>query len=180
MAGAFLSLCHVVPNRYPLARDVEWYIADEQRLGRLLDYAVIVPWLQRLYEWSAEELGERRLLELVRDGSPIYAWPYEERHVWRSRSMPFAGRVLERVTRPADAAGPQAGQLLGELENRQLLCEPAARASGGDSRASSGPAPLVSMTSDGRTVKVRPARITCPPPARRLRSHPTPGRRAAR
>lgn len=99
MAGAFLSLCRVVPNRYPLAGDVEWYIADEQRLGRLLDYAVIVPWLQRLYEWSAEELGERRLLELVRDGSPIYAWPYEERHVWRSRSMPFAGRVLERVTR---------------------------------------------------------------------------------
>jgi hypothetical protein len=81
---------------------------------------------------------------------------------------------------PADAAGPQAGQLLGELENRQLLCEPAARASGGDSRASRGPAPLVSMTSDGRTVKVRPARITCPPPARRLRSHPTPGRREQR
>ncbi len=26
---------------------------------------------------------------------------------------------------PADAAGPEAGQLLGELENRQLLCEPA-------------------------------------------------------
>ena len=99
MAGAFLSLRRVVPNRYPLARDVEWYIADEQRLGRLLDYGVIVPRLQRLYEWSAKEIDEPCLLELVRDGNPIYAWPFEERHVWRAPHMPFAARVLERVTR---------------------------------------------------------------------------------
>ena len=84
MAGVFLSLRRVLPDRYPLALDVERYIADEQRLGRMLDYAVIVPRLQRLYEWSAEELGEPRLLELVRDGNPIYAWPFEQRHVWRT------------------------------------------------------------------------------------------------
>ena len=84
MAGVFLSLRRVLPDRYPLDRDVERYIAEEQRLGRMLDYAVIVPRLQRLYEWSAEELAEPRLLELVRDGNPIYAWPFEERHVWRS------------------------------------------------------------------------------------------------
>ncbi len=76
------------------------YIADEQRLGRMLDYAVIVPRLPRPYEWSADELAEPRVLGLVRDGSPIYTWPFEKRHVWRSRHMPFAGRVLERVTRP--------------------------------------------------------------------------------
>jgi hypothetical protein len=99
VAGVFLSLRRVLPNRYPLALDVERYIADEQRLGRLLDYAVIVPRLQPLYEWSAEELGEPRLLELVRDGNPIYVWPYAERHVWRSPHMPLAGRVLERLTR---------------------------------------------------------------------------------
>ena len=99
MAGAFLSLRRVLPNRYPLALDVERYIDQEQRLGRMLDYAVIVPRLGRLYEWSAEELGEPRLLELVRDGNPIYAWPFEQRHVWRTPDMPFAGRVLERVTR---------------------------------------------------------------------------------
>ena len=99
MAGAFLSLRRVLPNRYPLALDVERYIADEQRLGRMLDYAVIVPRLQRLYEWSANELCEPRLLELVRDGNPLYAWPYEQRHVWRSSHMPLAGRVLQRVTR---------------------------------------------------------------------------------
>ena len=99
MAGAFLSLRRVLPNRYPLALDVERYIADEQHLGRLLDYAVIVPRLPRLYEWSAEELEEPRVLELVRDGSPIYAWPFEQRHVWRTPKMPPAGRALERVTR---------------------------------------------------------------------------------
>ena len=99
MAGVFLSLRRVLPHRYPLAQDVESHIANEQRLGRMLDYAVIVPRLQRLYEWSTEELAEPRLLELVRDGNPIYAWPFEERHVWRSPHMPFAARVLERVTR---------------------------------------------------------------------------------
>ena len=40
----------MLPNRYPLALDVERYIADEQRLGRMLDCAVIAPRLQRLYE----------------------------------------------------------------------------------------------------------------------------------
>ena len=100
MAGVFLSLGRVLPDRYPLAHDVERYIADEQRLGRMLDYAVIVPRLQRLYEWSAGELGEPRLLELVRDGNPVYAWPFEQRHVWRAPAMKLPGRVLERVTTP--------------------------------------------------------------------------------
>ena len=99
IAGAFLSLRRVIPNHYPLTRNVEWYIADEQRLGRLLDYAVIAPRLQRLYEWSANVLGEPRLLGLVRDGSPIYSWPYEQRHVWRNQDLPLPDRVLERLTR---------------------------------------------------------------------------------
>jgi hypothetical protein len=99
MAGAFLSLRRVLPNRYPLADDVERYIAAEQRLGRTLDYAVIVPRLQALYEWSADELAEPRLLELVRDGSPIYAWPFEQSHVWRTPHRPLLARILERATR---------------------------------------------------------------------------------
>ncbi len=59
----------------------------------MLDCVVIVPRLQRLYEWSAEELADPRLLGLVRDGSPVYAWPFEQRHVWRPGHMPFAGRA---------------------------------------------------------------------------------------
>jgi len=104
MTGVFLSLRRVLPNRYPLDRDVDRYIADEQRLGRVLDYAVIAPRLQALYEWSAGELAEPRLLELIRDGSPIYVWPFEQRHVWRPREMPSAARALARATRPRDLA----------------------------------------------------------------------------
>jgi hypothetical protein len=100
MAGAFLSLRRVLPRRYPLDQDVASYLADEQRLGRMLDYAVIVPRLQRLYEWSAVELGEPRVLELIREGSPVYAWPYEERDVWRTPEMPRTGRLLARATTP--------------------------------------------------------------------------------
>ena len=65
----------------------------------MLDYAVIVPRLQCLYEWSAGELAEPRLLELVRDGNPVYAWPFEQRHVWRTPKMILAARILERLTR---------------------------------------------------------------------------------
>src|SRR3954447_23497352 len=111
MAGVFLSLRRVLPNRYPLALDVDLYIAEEQRLGQVLDYAVIAPRVSRLYEWSAEELAEPRLLGLVRDGSPIYAWPFEQRHVWRTPQMPFAGRVLQRALRPGRSAA--VGESLG-------------------------------------------------------------------
>ena len=103
MAGVFLSLRRVLPNRYPLALDVDRYVADEQRLGRLLDYAVIVPRLQRIYEWSAAELGEPRLLELVRDGNPVYAWPFAERHVWRSRTCRRSGAFSNAPPGPGEA-----------------------------------------------------------------------------
>jgi hypothetical protein len=99
LAGAFLSLRRVLPDTYPLTEDVETYIAAEQRLGQLLDYAVILPRAQRLFEWSANELGEPRLRELAREGAPIYAWSFEQRQVWRSAPMPLTGRVLERATR---------------------------------------------------------------------------------
>ena len=46
-----------------------------------------------------DELGESRLLSLVRDGAPIYAWPFEQRHAWQKETMPLAARVLERLTR---------------------------------------------------------------------------------
>jgi hypothetical protein len=75
MAGAFLSLGRVLPNRYPRARDVQTYIAREHRLGRMLDHAVIAPRLQRVYEWSAAELRGPRRRDLIRDGNPTYAWP---------------------------------------------------------------------------------------------------------
>jgi hypothetical protein len=100
------------------AQDVESYIANEQRLGRMLDYAVIVPRLQRLYEWSAEELGEPRLRELVRDGSPTTRGR-TKRNVWRARHMPF--QPAERTARRCAATRAETCQLLAEFEDANHL-----------------------------------------------------------
>ena len=98
VAGAFLSLRRVLPNSYPLDREVEEFLVVENRLGLMIDYGVIVPRLQTLYEWSARELAVPELRELVRDGSPIYAWSYADRHVWRKAPEPLAVRVLRATT----------------------------------------------------------------------------------
>ncbi|HEV7206396.1 MAG TPA: DUF255 domain-containing protein [Jatrophihabitans sp.] len=98
MAAVFLSLGRVLPDRYPLDNQVEAYIGDEHRFGRLIDYAVILPRLQRLYEWSADELGEPRLRGLIRDGSPIYVWHFEQRQVWRSAHLSVIGQMIRLLT----------------------------------------------------------------------------------
>jgi hypothetical protein len=98
MAGAFLSLRRVLPDVYPLRGPIETYLGMENRLGRMLDYGVIAPRLQDLYEWSALELGLPRLRELVRDGSPTYAWSYTQRHVWRQARESLAMRALRVAT----------------------------------------------------------------------------------
>jgi hypothetical protein len=41
MAGAFLSLGRVLPDRYTLRGDLEVYLVNEHGLGRTLDYGVI-------------------------------------------------------------------------------------------------------------------------------------------
>jgi hypothetical protein len=98
MAGIFLSLGRVLPDRYPISTDLEVYLRDERGLGRMLDYAVIGPRLQRLYDWSAQELEHPGLSELIRDGSPIYAWPYAERDVWDAPPMPRSAVALRIAT----------------------------------------------------------------------------------
>lgn len=98
MAGAFLSLRRVLPARYPLDDEVEAYLVAENGLGRMLDYGVIAPRLQALYEWSARELAVPRLRELVRDGSPIYAWSYADRYVWRQARESLSVRVTRIAT----------------------------------------------------------------------------------
>jgi hypothetical protein len=100
MAGAFLSLGRVVPDRYPLGAHVERYTADEHHLGRLLDYAVIVPRIDELYAWSAEQLREPRLASLCEDGSPCYAWPAEARTVWQSSRPGAMAQAIGWATSP--------------------------------------------------------------------------------
>jgi len=98
MAGAFLSLRPVLPDDYPLEDPIESYLPLENRLGRAFDYGVVVPRLQALYSWSARELGLPRLLDLIRCGSPIYAWSYADRHVWRQVHESLPMRVLRVAT----------------------------------------------------------------------------------
>lgn len=84
-ADLFLSIQNVLPDRYPLdGITIDAVLARENYLGRLFDYGVIVPRLELLYRYAADDLSEPRLSELCRDSSPVYAWPYEHRHVWRT------------------------------------------------------------------------------------------------
>lgn len=82
MAGIFLSLGRVLPDRYPADDDLDVYLRAEHGFGRLLDFAVIQPRLRRLYDWSARELQRPELAELVVDGIPAYAWSPDDRREW--------------------------------------------------------------------------------------------------
>jgi hypothetical protein len=93
---------NVLPDKYPLDdTTIDAVLADENYLGRLFDYGVIVPRLELLYRHAADDLGEPRLLELCRDSSPVYAWPYKHRHVWRTeRSRRGIALVRALLGRP--------------------------------------------------------------------------------
>ena len=90
----------VLPDRYPLDGELETYLADEHDLGRLIDYGVIAPRAQALYEWSAAELGYPRLAELAQAGAPRYAWSPADRDYWTLGRESVAVRTLRRLTRP--------------------------------------------------------------------------------
>ncbi|AQT75733.1 hypothetical protein [Streptomyces sp. fd1-xmd] len=114
MTGIFLQLSRVLPDEYPLRGTVQAHLDREIGFGRLLDFGVIVPRLQQLYEWSAGELAEPGLLGCVRDGAPVYAWPYAERRVWqppRSAALRLVRRTLPPA--PADRAGAVGGGTVG-------------------------------------------------------------------
>ena len=67
------------PYAYPLTGDVSSYLGDELSFGRAIDFGIIQPRLQYLYEWSATELNTPGLTDCIHEGSLTYAWPYEVR-----------------------------------------------------------------------------------------------------
>jgi len=99
MAGIFLQLSRILPDEYPLRDTARKYLNDELGFGRLLDYGVIRPRLQQLYDWSAHELAAPGLLDCIRDGSPTYAWSFRDRDVWRPPQS-FAIRMAHRALPP--------------------------------------------------------------------------------
>jgi hypothetical protein len=102
MTGIFLQLSRVLPDEYPLRNDVGTYLKSELGFGRILDYGVITPRLQHLYEWSARELAAPALLDCIRDGALTYAWPFENRGVWQPPNS-FLVRLAHRALPPPRA-----------------------------------------------------------------------------
>jgi hypothetical protein len=100
MTGIFLQLSRVLPDEYPLTDEVGSYLSDELGFGRLLDFGVILPRLQQLYQWSAHELVAPGLLDFMHEGAMTYAWPFEHRDVWKARRS-FAVQLVRRVLPPA-------------------------------------------------------------------------------
>jgi hypothetical protein len=89
MTAIFLSLSRVLPATYPVGDDVRRFVDDEHGFGHLLDVGVIQPRVERLYRWSADELGIPELRDLVAGDVPSYAWsPADddpEGDLWRPR-----------------------------------------------------------------------------------------------
>jgi hypothetical protein len=100
MAGAFLSLSRILPARYPANDGVHAYVEAENNFGRVLDYGVILPRIQMLYDWSARELALPALAELVAKGSPCYAAPFGADAVWHLAEPSLPVRCLWVATMP--------------------------------------------------------------------------------
>jgi hypothetical protein len=119
MTSIFLQLSRVLPDEYPLPGEVGEYLSDELSFGRMLDFGVIMPRLQQLYEWSAQELDAPGLLDCVRDGSLIYAWSYDDRSIWHpTGSIPV--RVVRRMLPPVGRVSPDRSR-----SRRWPCCHPA-------------------------------------------------------
>lgn len=82
ITGIFMSLSRVLPDEYPLRGDLQRYVSDENRFGRLLDIGVITPRLDALYAWSAVELAIPEAKNLVRNSVPTYAWDSNDTEGW--------------------------------------------------------------------------------------------------
>jgi hypothetical protein len=98
----FLAMGRVLPDAYPAEGELEDYLPLEHRLGRALDYGVVLPRARALYDWSARELGRPELAGLVVDGVPAYEWPPHDREAWQAPQLSAFARALGTLT----ARGP--------------------------------------------------------------------------
>ena len=97
-ADLFLSLQNVLPDTYPLAEvGIDTVLADENYFSRIMDYGIIAPRIAPLYHAAAEDLDEPRIVELCTDEFPVYAWPYEQRYVWRTDRSPIPIALVRAV-----------------------------------------------------------------------------------
>jgi hypothetical protein len=104
VTGIFMSLSRVLPDQYPLQGDLQRYVSNENRFGRLLDIGVITPRLDALCAWSAVELAIPEASTLARDSVPSYAWDCNDTEGWQQKPR-TAARVL-RSALPAQRFEP--------------------------------------------------------------------------
>jgi hypothetical protein len=101
ITGIFVSLSRVMPDSYPLTRDLQWYVDHEHGFGRLLDLGMIQPRVGALYSWSASELSIPELCTLVRADVPTYAWDANDVEPWNT--------ATSRLARAARSVLPASG-----------------------------------------------------------------------
>lgn len=107
---ALLSMKDVLPVSYPIAEvTIDEIIASENRLFRMVDFGVIATRAEALYAASARVLGEPRLLDLISDGAPAYAWPADQRHVWTPQRPQWLSVLMEVLTRPRQPISRRGG-----------------------------------------------------------------------
>ncbi|MGO4442154.1 hypothetical protein AB4Z42_02230 [Mycobacterium sp. 2YAF39] len=95
-----LSMKDVLPVSYPIADvEIDEIVATENRFFRMVDFGVIATRADALYAASARVLAEPRLLDLIDEGTPAYAWPADQRHVWTPPTQRWLA-WLEFLTRP--------------------------------------------------------------------------------
>jgi hypothetical protein len=110
-ADFYLSMRNVLPARYPLTGFTIGELLDaENPAGRLIDYGVLLPRAQALYEFAAEDLDEPALLGFICRGNLVYAWPYADRAAWVSCRAVAATRLVTRLTPLPSRRAPAAGR----------------------------------------------------------------------
>ncbi|GAA2234716.1 hypothetical protein GCM10010413_37780 [Promicromonospora sukumoe] len=96
---SYLSLRNVLPNEYPLQEEtIEEVLDAENFWGRLIDYGVLLPRVQEVYEFAADDLSHNHLRDFIRDGLPAYAWLQDRADVWTQRRSRRLGSVIRRLT----------------------------------------------------------------------------------
>ncbi|MFI5509046.1 hypothetical protein ACIA48_16370 [Mycobacterium sp. NPDC051804] len=109
---ALLSMKDVLPVGYPIVgMTIEEIIDSENRAFRMVDFGVIAPRAAALYAMSADALCELRLLGLADDGGPAYAWPADQRRVWRPARTPRLHRLVAFLTRPRRGCWGESAQV---------------------------------------------------------------------